>query len=272
MKPNTTKRLIAAGALLCSAKLLSISSLHAAVIDFESVPLGAPDGLAGYNNGMSGRGNLSIDGAGFRNSFTTFSGGFTSWSGFAFSNLTDTVTSGFGNQYSTFAGVGAAGSSQFALGTTNAAITFSPVDLTGTGAMITNTTYAALSMQRGDSFAKKFGGASGNDADFFQLIVSGYTGGIASGRKVEFFLADYRFGDNSQDYILKDWTYVDFSALGVADEIRFSFGSSDTGRFGINTPRYFAIDNLTAVPEPSALALGALGCLTLCCLRRRSKA
>ncbi len=162
------------------------------------------------------------------------------------------------------------GSSQFALGTTSASYTFAPTDLTGTGALITNTTYAALSMRNGDQFAKKFGGADGNDADFFKLIISGYSGGIATGNEVEFFLADYRFGDNSQDYILDDWTFVDFSALGTADEVRFDFASSDTGMFGINTPKYFALDNLTAVPEPSAAVLTLLGCLAACGYRRRA--
>jgi hypothetical protein len=87
---------------------------------------------------------------------------------------------------------------------------------------------------------------------------------------LEFYLADYRFGDNSQDYIVSDWTYVDFSVLGVADEIRFDFASSDSGMFGINTPQYFAMDNLTAVPEPSTLLLGSLGCVAACSYRRRN--
>ncbi len=269
MKPHNTKRLIAAGALYCSANLLTLGGLNAAVIDFEEVPLGAPNGPSGVWNGQSGSGNLTIDGTTFSNTFTDHGGGVTAWSGFAFSNLTDTVTAGFGNQYSNFAGEGAMGSSQFALGTTGAAITFSETDLMGTGAMITNTTYAGLSMLNGDSFAKQFGGASGNDADFFKLIISGYTGGIATGGVVEFYLADYRFGDNSQDYIVDEWTYVDFGGLGVVDEIRFSFESSDNGMFGMNTPAYFAMDNLTAVPEPTALALALIGCVAVCGYRRR---
>ncbi len=68
MKQNETKRLIAAGALICSANLLTISSLTAAVLDFESVPLGAPNGGTGFNNGMSGRGDLTLDGVTFSNS------------------------------------------------------------------------------------------------------------------------------------------------------------------------------------------------------------
>ncbi len=270
MTQHYTKRLIAAGALFCSANLITISGLNAAVLDFENVPLGTPDGGTGYNNGMSGRGNLTVDGATFHNTFTDFGGGFTGWDGFSFSNLTDTTTARFGNQYSTFAGSGAMGSSRFAIGTTDAGYSFSQTDLAGTGALITNTTYAALSMMNGDGFAKKFGGADGNDADFFKLIISGYSGGIATRGVVEFFLADYRFGDNSQDYIVDDWTYVDFSALGVADEVRFGFDSSDVGGFGINTPLYFAMDNLTAVPEPGALALALLGCVAACGYRRRA--
>ena len=268
MKPNDTKRLIAAGALLCSANLFTNGSLKAAVIDFESVPLGAPNGPGGVWNGQSGSGNLPINGTTFSNTFTDF-GSFTAWTGFSFSSLTDTVTPGFGNQYSTFAGEGAMGSSQFALGTASAVFTFTETDLTGTGALITNSTYAALSMMNGDMFAKKFGGASGNDADFFKLIISGYTGGIATGGVVEFYLADYRFGDNTQDYIVADWTYVDFSALGVADEVRFGFESSDRGTVWINTPQYFTMDNLTAVPEPGALMLALLGCAAALGYRKR---
>lgn len=269
MKQNKTKRLIAAGAFLCSANILTIGSLHAAVIDFESVPLGTPNGPSGVWNGQAGTGGLTIDGVGFRNSFTDFGGGFTGWTGFAFSNRTNTTTPGFGNQYSTFAGEGGLGSSQFGIGYTGARIAFNQTDLTGTGALITNTTYAALSMTSGDMFAKKFGGASGDDLDFFKLIISGYLGGSATGRTFDFYLADYRFLDNSSDYIVDEWIQVDFSALGVADEIRFGYESSDVGGSGINTPTYFAIDNLTAVPEPSALALVSLGCLAACGYRRR---
>ena len=39
---------------------------------------------------------------------------------------------------------------------------------------LTNATYAALSMQNGDSFAKKFGGTTGNDADLFGVTLRGF--------------------------------------------------------------------------------------------------
>ena len=80
---------------------------------------------------------------------------------------------------------------------------------------------------------------------------------------MNFYLADYRFTDNSQDYIVDDWRFVDFSALGIVDEIRFSMTSSDNNQYGPLTPTYFAMDNFLAVPEPSSLliALSGLGLL-----------
>jgi hypothetical protein len=60
-------------------------------------------------------------------------------------------------------------------------------------------------------------------------------------------LADYRFADNSKDYILKDWRYVDFnnnvSSDIEIDSISFRYEGSDTGAFGLNTPKYFCMDD-----------------------------
>ena len=41
------------------------------------------------------------------------------------------------------------------------------------GAYFTNTTYTALSMLNGDGFAKQFGGASGTDADWYNITIEG---------------------------------------------------------------------------------------------------
>jgi len=57
--------------------------------------------------------------------------------------------------------------------------------------------------------------------------------------------------------ILNTWQSVDLSSLSAAKTLTFSLTSSDNGAYGMNTPAYFAMDNLTlsAVPEPSTLAL-----------------
>jgi hypothetical protein len=121
--------------------------------------------------------------------------------------------------------------------------------------MVTNTTYAALSMLQGDGFAKKFGGTSGDDPDWFKLTVYGTdtTGNVLS-NAVSLFLADYR---DASDYIVDQWTLLDLSPLADAHRLYFNLTSSDVGDYGMNTPGYFAIDNIsmTTVPEPSSLAL-----------------
>lgn len=245
-------------ALACA---LATLAAPAATIHFDDLPLGP----AGYWNGSDGSGGFSSGGATFHNSYNTTWG---SWSGFAYSNHTDATTPGWDNQYAAFAGGGLQGSSNYAVGYSNPTVTFAaPVDLAGLGAWITNTTYAGLSMRDGDPFAKKFGGAGGSDPDWFLLTITGYSGENPTG-SVGFYLADFRFADDSQDYILSDWAFADLSALGVVDEIRFALSSSDNGDFGMNTPGYFAMDGFLAVPEPSS-ALCLIAGLGLLARRRR---
>lgn len=241
------------------------------VADFEDVTLptayGGPGG-GNYYNGSDFAGGFASNSINFPNTFTDFGGGFTGWTGFAVSSTIDTTTPGFGNQYSAFTG-GAFSGSHYAVGFADSPQTINfggSLDLSEAGGFYaTNTTYAALSMQDGDSFAKQFGGPTGDDPDFFLLTIEGLVGGSATG-SVEFYLADYRFADNSQDYIIDAWTWVDLTSLGEVEGLQFSLSSSDNGTFGMNTPAYFAMDNLT-IPEPSALALALLGGVGL--LRRR---
>jgi hypothetical protein len=61
---------------------------------------------------------------------------------------------------------------------------------------------------------------------------------------VEFYLADFRFENNGEDYIVDTWEYVDLSSLGVVNKLEFSLGSSDVGAWGMNTPAYFVIDTI----------------------------
>jgi hypothetical protein len=126
-------------------------------------------------------------------------------------------------------------------------------------------------MRDGDQFAKKFGGDSGNDEDFFKLEIQGFRGTVATG-SVDFFLADYRFANNSQDYLVDQWARVNLSSLGAVDSLKFALSSSDLGQFGMNTPAYFAMDRIafSAVPEPGSIALlGIAGAAAW--LRRRWK-
>jgi hypothetical protein len=215
---------------------------------------------------------------------------YSSWSGFAYSNTSDTTTAGHTNQFSAYTGSGYGGSGNYgvAFGYLDVLDPSDPTQLQQLpyfelpdycasieNAYVTNTTYAALSMLHGDSFAKKFGGDSGDDPDWFKLSIYGTdASGIPLLDTVEFYLADYRFTDNSQDYIVDQWTLLDLSPLADAQRLYFNPSSSDVGDWGMNTPGYFAIDNIsfTAVPEPSTLAMftgGGLIVGALSFLRRR---
>jgi hypothetical protein len=116
------------------------------------------------------------------------------------------------------------------------------------GFYVTNSTWAALSMENGDEYAKKFGGETGDDQDWFRLSVWGYLNGAVTDT-VHFYLADYRFENNEEDYIVKTWEWVDLSMLGKVDSLLFDLASADVGDFGINTPAYFCIDNLAVWPH-----------------------
>ena len=112
------------------------------------------------------------------------------------------------------------------------------------GIYVNNNAYTYYSMLEGDAYAKKFGGVTGNDPDFFLLTIKAYADGQLKSDSVDFYLADYRFADNSNDYIVDEWTYIDLSPLGDVDSLGFSLSSSDNGAFGMNTPAYFCIDDI----------------------------
>jgi hypothetical protein len=238
--------------------------------------LGLPVGS--FNNTAGPSGHFVSGGSAFSNSYSPDFGGI--WHGWAISSMTDTTTPGFTNQYSAITGSGANGSQTYAvafpfdeLGAVspthpdashvNLAAGTSPASV-----KVTNTTFAYLSMLNGDSFAKKFG-----PGDFFQLTISGYDSLGGTGTKVgevDFYLANF-LGSNS--YIVNTWQTVDLTSLKGAKSLRFGLESSDNDpNFGMNTPAYFAADDLRVTsPEPASLVLLGVGSagLVLNCLRRR---
>ncbi|MDR1461573.1 MAG: DUF4465 domain-containing protein [Azoarcus sp.] len=256
--------------LVAAAVLLPIQAA-ADVIDFENFPLSADSHYFPETDSV-----IDIGGARFNHDYAEMYG---SWSGWVVSNEADLVTPGYTNQFSAYATSGN--------GQNNYMLAYVPVDgwgeapsitfatpVTLDGAQFANTTYAALSMQQGDDFAKRFGGDSGNDPDYFVLSIIGHDelGGVTG--TVDFHLADFRFEDNMLDYIVGDWTQVDLSPLGTVSSLSFNMNSSDISAYGINTPLYFALDNLSAspVPWPAAPWLYGSGLALLGLIRRRRTA
>lgn len=192
----------------------------------------------------------------FTNYYDTTYGGYWA-SGFAYSNVQDTNTSGMGNMYASIAGSGYNGSSNYIVGEVDAFRQVNPKIILNSiaqgkmmdGAFFTNSTYSAISMRDGDLYGKKFGGTTGNDPDWFKLTIKKWLNGSLGNDSVEFYLADFRSSNNSEDYIVKDWRWVDLKTLGNVDSLTFIMTSSDVGTFGINTPLFFCIDHFTTLDQ-----------------------
>jgi hypothetical protein len=229
--------------LILSMSMAMVASAQNSIIsNFEVFQLQVDSFLNGKEelNTPNWKG-YSSGGAIFQNRFDTSFGGF--WSrGFAISTMTDSITEGFTNLYSAITASGNNTSLHYAVGQQNARIYRDIDSFEAKGVYVTNTTYAALSMLNGDQFAKKFGGTTGNDPDFFLMTFVGYRNGNLTD-SVKFYLADFRFTDNDSDYIVADWEWVDLSPIGMFDSIQIKLTSSDVGSFGINTPTFFAIDD-----------------------------
>jgi len=210
-------------------------------VDFEDLSTGS----SSYWNGSDGTGKFSSSGMNFTNNFTV---SYDSWDGFAYSQKADIATPGYVNQYSVFDGTNA--SNKFALfyplfGADAFASFTAGTEYAVRSISVCNSTYAALSMKNGDgNFAKKFGGTSGNDKDWFKMRVIGFNAAGDSVKSVDFLLADYRFDNNASDYIIGKWTTVDLTQLGKVNKMTIRLTSTDSSAWGMNTPSYVCLDNL----------------------------
>ena len=226
---------------------LFIGANFQAQIDFEGY-LTDPESYD--SDGTGGNPYFDFDPILLNNTYDEEWGSFT---GFAISNVTDNTTPGYGNQFSAYPGGGADNSTGYAVAYSNPQIYSEFEDVRILSFKISNTTYAGLSMLNGDSFGKKFGeptNASGevdgtNGEDFFRVWII-CENEIGSKDSLEFYLADYRFTDNTEDYIVDTWETVDLTEVfvGGATKVSMRFESSDVGDFGMNTPAYVAIDNI----------------------------
>ena len=260
--------------LFVTSLCLSAASIHAEVlVDFNE--LNAYTNTTPTGSYYDGYGFGTAQAGGFESKGITFNTDNVG-AGFSYSNVNDTTTPGFNNQWAAITGSGIGGSGNYILGTTsspNAAFFNIPVNNIINSVFLTNATYTSISLENGDQFAKKFGGQTGNDPDFFRITLTGFDNLDATGIETgatEFFLADYRFADNSLDYIVKDWRFLDLSTLGAARSVGISLDGSDNGAFGLNTPAYVALDNIsiTAVPESSSLLVLAVAMAGVCLIVR----
>ena len=284
-----------ARALLCLAlTTIPAATAPAGYSTFEN--LGVPTGS--FLNDAGSSGQFLVDGNRFNNSYDAAS---DSWYGWSISAATDRTTPGYTNQYSSITGGGAGDSATYAVGFTYGGPAFAHLGLdpgdpayvssnpshpsdtyislaAGSGPRsiaITNTTYSYLAMRDGDpyGFAPAF-----KQGDYQLLDIRGYDAAGALINTVDFYLADYRSSDPSRWSLVDTWQTVDLTSLAGAATLQFGIRSSQVApTYGVNTPAYFAVDDLqfgptgalASVPEPGSLLLLAIGGLGLAASRGR---
>lgn len=180
---------------------------------------------------------------------------YSIFNGFALSSMRDDTTAGYLNQYSSYSGDAYSGDSYavFTPGYGAPYLAEHDYDVQFESIYVNNSTYSALSMRDGDMFGKQFGSPNNaegdsdgtNGEDWFLLSILVLDADNNQLDSTGIYLADYRFPNSQDDYILDDWTYVDLSGLAPGRKLSFVLTSSDVGQFGMNTPAYFVLDDLT---------------------------
>ncbi len=195
------------------------------------------------------------------NSGADFSSGVANfqydWQGYwangtAYTNVNDTVNGTYTNLYGAITGTSFSGTN-YATTQSGAVISFSNNTTAVHGFYVTNTTYAWKVIKSGNAFSRAFGDTTGTNSapsipqgtypDWFKLSVLGYRSGTQLTDTVHFYLADYRAAGTTNDYIVKNWQYVNCISLGQVDSIKFEMTSSDTSGIYLNTPAFFSMDN-----------------------------
>ena len=205
---------------------------------FEDVPLGS----GGIWQPPVGENEMPSGGWLFTNSTQ-----YGYWGGFTASNRTDLSQTGLNAQYTAAAGCGYDGSTQYAVAYTMGVQT----DVyatdgqlhTVTGCYVTNNLWTYQDILQGGYGEPPYGGPTGNDPDWFKVTA---TGKNASGQTVgtlDFYLADFRFANNEEDYVLNTWEWFDLSPLGDVATISFSLSSSRGSGYNMITPAYFCMDD-----------------------------
>ena len=224
--------------LLSLALVMAAFAMAQEPATFEDVPLGS----GGIWQPPVGENEMPSGGWIFTNSTQ-----YGYWGRFTASNRTDLSQTGLDAQYTAAAGCGYDGSTQYAVAYTMGVQTevyATDGQLhTVTGCYVTNNLWTYQDILQGGYGEQPYGGLTGNDPDWFKVTA---TGKNASGQTVgtlDFYLADYRFANNEEDYVLNTWEWFDLSPLGDVATISFSLSSSRGSGYNMITPAYFCMDN-----------------------------
>ena len=229
----------------------------ALVADFENLYLAnnsnwhGPDTKGTIEEGLYGdeqyQGSFLSGSYKFSNNYSI---DWASWSGFSYSNRTDTIGSNIiSDQWNAITGCGADSSATYAVFYEDS---FAPMTVTVLnreegdsihGFYITNAAVTVNAFENGDGMTP----GAFTTGDYLKLIIT-----AKNDEEVEFYLADYRSENEEEHYYVKDWQWVDLTSLGTVKELTFHLVSSRSNTWGYTTPLYFCMDNFngTAPVEP----------------------
>ncbi len=224
--------------LLSLALVMAAFAMAQEPATFEDVPLGS----GGIWQPPVGDNEMPSGGWLFTNSTQ-----YGYWGGFTASNRTDLSQTGLDAQYTAAAGCGYDGSTQYAVAFTMGVQT----DVyaadgqlhTVTGCYVTNNLWTYQDILQGGYGELPYGGTTGNDPDWFKVTATGKNASGQTVGELDFYLADYRFANNEEDYVLDTWEWFDLSPLGDVATISFSLSSSRGSGYNMITPAYFCMDN-----------------------------
>ncbi len=173
---------------------------------------------------------------------TQLSGGMTKlWGGMygyseggvAISNYIDATTNAPHSYTEQLAVPVSNGSNNFAVVYNQATVSFADdvareiksIDLIGT-------TYMLSVAKHGDGYARPLTLSD----DYFNVLIEGYDGPELKGAVTVTLCAGGGF--------MEKWYTCDLSSLGKVKGLKFTMDGSDKGDYGVNTPMYFALDNV----------------------------
>jgi hypothetical protein len=97
---------------------------------------------------------------------------------------------------------------------------------------VNNTTYTVNVIKNGNTYASALGSEG-----YLKIIATGYDADLGKTGSAEFYLAQ-----NGE--VVSEWTKWDLSSLGAVAMVQFNITGSDSGDYGLNTPAYFAYDDV----------------------------
>ena len=173
-----------------------------------------------------------------------------SWSGFSYSNRTETEGGDImKDQWNACTGKGHDDSENYAVffedsfAPMTVSVLNNPEGEQLNGFYITNAAVTVNAFVNGDGMTE--GGFT--TGDYFKLTIT-----ADNSNALVYYLADYTSENEADHYYVNDWQWVDLSRLGVVKELTFSLASSRSNAWGYTTPLYFCMDDFNSLrPETS---------------------